>query len=130
MQRDQDWIREARAELAAARDLLQGGHWSWCCFTSQQAAEKALKAVCERLRRPHHGHNLNMLRTDIEGRIVVSDDVRMACARLTRLYTSTRYPDAFDRGAPVEQFYEADAHQAVQDAEEVMTFAEGLIGPP
>ena len=123
-------MREARGELAAARDLLQGGHWSWCCFTSQQVGEQALKAVCERLRLPHHGHNLNMLRADVEGRVAVSDHVRMACARLTRHYTSTRYPDAFDRGAPVEQFYEGDAHQALQDAEEVLDFAEGAIGPP
>ena len=39
MDRSPDWLSQARGELAAARDLLPGGHWAWCCFTSQQAAE-------------------------------------------------------------------------------------------
>ena len=38
MNREQGWLVEARAEMAAASDLFQGGHWSWCCFTAQQAA--------------------------------------------------------------------------------------------
>ena len=41
MDRSNDWLDQARGELAAARVLLTAGHWAWCCFTSQQAAEKA-----------------------------------------------------------------------------------------
>ena len=130
MQRDQDWLREAQAEFRATQDLLRGGHWSWCCFTAQQAAEKALKAICERLRRPHFGHNLNVLRQAIEDRTTVPEAVRLACARLNRYYIPTRYPDAFDRGAPADQFFDADAQQAVRDAEEVMDFAERLVRSP
>ena len=130
MQRDQDWLREAQAELLAARDLLRGGHWSWCCFTAQQAAEKALKAVCEHVRTPHFGHNLNVLRQSIEAQVPVPESVRSACARLNRYYIPTRYPDAFDRGAPADQFFEPDALQAMRDMEEVIDFAERLIGPP
>ena len=129
MQRDEDWLTEARAESRAARDLLRGGHWSWCCFTAQQAAEKALKAVCERLRVPHFGHNLNMLRQAIEAQVAVPDSVRQAGARLNRYYIPTRYPDAFDRGAPSDQFFEADARDAMRDVEEVMDFAERLVRP-
>lgn len=112
----------AQAELGAAL--------SWCCFTCQQVAEKALKALCERARLPHLGHNLNTLLRNIEDQFPVQEGVRIACSRLTRHYTSTRYPDAFDQGAPAEQFFEWDAHQAVDDAEEVLAFAEGVIGPP
>ena len=130
MQRDQDWLREGQAELRAARDLLGGGHWSWCCFTAQQAAEKALKAVCEHLRTPQFGHNLNVLRQSIEARLTVPESVATACARLNRHYIPTRYPEAFDRGAPADQFFEADARQAVGDAAEVMDFAERLVRPP
>ncbi|MEO0248010.1 MAG: HEPN domain-containing protein [candidate division WOR-3 bacterium] len=130
MQRAKDWLKEAQAELCAASDLLKGRHWSWCCFTCQQAAEKALKALCEHFRTPQFGHNLNVLAQAVATHVAVPEPVRMACARLNRYYIPTRYPNAFDRGAPTEQFFEADARQALTDAEEVIRFAEGLIGSP
>jgi len=129
MQRVQDWLGEANAELRAARDLLACEHWSWCCFTSQQAAEKALKALCEHFRNPQFGHNLNLLREALEAHIVIPESVRAACTRLNRYYIPTRYPNAFDRGIPAEQFFEADARQAVADAEEVIRLAESIIRP-
>ncbi|MGH2350686.1 MAG: HEPN domain-containing protein [Chloroflexota bacterium] len=130
MQRAQDWLIEARAELRAARDLLSGQHWSWCCFTCQQASEKALKAICEHFRSPQFGHNLNMLLQAVETHTSIAEAVHLACARLNRYYILTRYPDAFDRGAPADQFFEADARQALADAEEVQRFAEHVIGTP
>src|SRR2546430_9543341 len=130
MQRAQDWLNQARAELRAGHDLLPGQHWCWCCFTCQQAAEKALKAMCEHFRAPQFGHNLNLLLQAVEAHTPVTDALRMACARLNRYYIPTRYPDAFDRGAPADQFFAADAHQAVADAEEVIGFATGIIGSP
>lgn len=128
MQRARDWFREAQAELDAARDLYKGGHWSWCCFTCQQAAEKAVKAICEHLRTPQFSHNLNLLLQAVEAHTAVFDHLRRACARLNRYYIPTRYPNAFDRGAPAEQFFEEDARQALEDAEEVIKFAEGIVG--
>lgn len=76
MQRDQDWLREARAELQAARDLFRGEHWSWCCFTCQQAAEKALKALCEHFQNPQFGHNLNLLRQAVGAHMSVPESVQ------------------------------------------------------
>ena len=96
---------------------------------AQQAAEKALKAVCERVRVARSGRNLNLLVRASAGQVAVPEDVRTACARLNRYYIPTRYPDAFDEGAPADQFFAADAQQAVRDAEEVVRFAVRLIGP-
>jgi HEPN domain-containing protein len=127
VQRDLDWLTEARAELSAARDLLAGRHWSWCCFTCQQASKKALKAVCEHFRSPQFGHNLNLLVQAAALHAAVAAPVRHACARLNRFYIPTRYPDAFDRGAPADQYFEPDARQAVADAEEVQRFAEAIV---
>jgi len=123
-------LREARAEFEAARDLYDTGHWSWCCFTCQQAAEKALKAVCEHFRTPQRGHNLNALLQAIEAHTNVPGDVQMACARLNRYYIPTRYPNAFDRGAPTDQFFELDARQALEDTEEVLRFVERVVRSP
>jgi HEPN domain-containing protein len=124
VQRDLDWLTEARAELSAARDLLSGRHWSWCCFTCQQASDKAL---CEHFRSPLFGHNLNLLLQAAALHAAVAAPVRDASARLNRFYIPTRYPDAFDRGAPADQFFEPDARQAVADAEEVLRFADAIV---
>ena len=130
MQRAKDWLKEAQAELHASRDLLGGKHWSWCCFTCQQAAEKALKAICEHFRSPQFGHNLNLLLQAVEAHATVPESVRMACGRLNRYYIPTRHPNSFDRGAPADQFFEADARQALEDMEEVYRLAESLVGSP
>ena len=124
MQRVEDWLKEAHAEHNAARDLFPGKHWSWCCFTCQQAVEKALKAVCEYFRTPQFGYNLNQLLQAVEEHATVYSSIQEACARLNRYYIPTRYPDAFSQGAPADQFFEADACQALADAEGVITFAE------
>ena len=59
--------------------------------------------------------------------IAVTESLQIACARLNRYYIPTRYPDAFAQGAPADQFFEADARQALTDTEEVMSFAEDII---
>jgi HEPN domain-containing protein len=41
----QRWLRQAQADLAVVRTLYAAGHHAAACFHSQQAAEKALKAV-------------------------------------------------------------------------------------
>lgn len=130
MQRAGDWLREAEAELAAARDLLTGRHWSWCCFTCQQSAEKSVKALGEHFQAQEFGHNLNLLLRAIETHATVTGAVRAACARLNRYYIPARYPDAFPQGAPTDQYFHVDAAAAVADAEEVYGFAAGIIGSP
>ena len=41
----QRWIASAREDLAYARHAATGGHHAPACFHSQQAAEKAVKAI-------------------------------------------------------------------------------------
>jgi HEPN domain-containing protein len=130
VQRTDDWLNQARAGLRAAWDLHKGGHWSWCCFTCQQVAESALKAACDHFRTPQFGHNLNLLLKAVEAHAAVTESVRFAGGRLNRFYIPTRYPDAFPQGAPVDQFFEPDAHQALMDAREVLAFVEGIIEAP
>ncbi|MFN3928786.1 MAG: HEPN domain-containing protein [Thermoflexus sp.] len=88
---------------------LRTGHWAWCCFTCQQAAEKALKALGEHFHHPLFGHNLNILLSALAAYVEIPPTIREACARLNRFYIPTRYPNAFDQGAPADQFFETDA---------------------
>ncbi len=121
-------MREAGAEFAATRSLYGAGHRAWGCFTCQQAAENALKVVCEHLRMPQAGHNLNLLVEAVAAQVAVPDPVGSACRRLNRLYVPARYPNAFDQGVPAEQFSEEDAQLAVGDVEEVLRVARETLG--
>lgn len=40
---------EAQGDLEHARSDLERGFYNWACFSSQQAAEKAVKAVSQKM---------------------------------------------------------------------------------
>ena len=127
MVRSIDWLKQSEAEFKAATDLRDTNNFAWCCFTAQQSAEKSIKAILNHLQREALGHNLNTLIQQIEQHLQVDQAVTNACIRLNRFYIPTRYPDAFASGVPAEQYFNQDANQAVQDAEEVLHFARAII---
>ena len=45
MNRYQDWLAQAQRDFDKARLDLEHEYWEWACFTAQQAAEKAVKAL-------------------------------------------------------------------------------------
>ncbi len=44
-ERSADGMRQARRDLAMAKQARESGFYEWSCFIAQQAAEKAVKAV-------------------------------------------------------------------------------------
>ncbi|GMU51526.1 MAG: hypothetical protein AMXMBFR33_06720 [Candidatus Xenobia bacterium] len=130
MLRWSDWLGQSEREFAAADCLLAGGHYAWCCFTCQQAAEKSLKALLERHAADHGGHNLRELLGSVETRYQPPGQVRAACRRLTRHYIPTRYPDAHPSGIPAMQYDQEDAQEALEDARAVLDFARAQLRPP
>lgn len=130
MRRHQDWLGEGRAEFRAATALSELSHHAWCCFTCQQAAEKALKASLEWHQKPRFGHNLLELLaalTDLDASAAV---LKEPCARLNRYYIVTRYPDAFPAGIPSDQFTAEDARQATEDAGTILEHVERAVRSP
>lgn len=121
-------MEQAKGELKAAKDLYSTSNYAWCCFTCQQAAEKALKAVLEHLGRPTPGHNLIALAEEISKHLEVPKEVRDACRILNRYYIPTRYPNAFPSGAPIHMFNEDDALEALKLAEAVLNYARQATG--
>lgn len=90
-----EWLRFARADLQSARILIeaQEGDPAAVCFHSQQASEKALKAllVFDGILVPRT-HDLSVLlgmATSYAG----ARPVLSALDRLTRLGAGSRYPD-------------------------------------
>jgi HEPN domain-containing protein len=118
-----DWLSEALEDLSVAKILLREGKYGASCFHSQQAAEKASKALLLLHGRSEPGHSISelLLTARMEGVDVTDDHIR--CGRiLDRYYIPTRYPNAFERGAPHQYFLEEDAREAIELAEEIIEF--------
>lgn len=132
MLRWEDWLTQAGDDQAAAADLLATKHWAWSCFACHQAAEKYLKAVLEVRRLPHEGHSLPALLNKLHDSLQqeLPDGVYDACRALNRLYIPTRYPDAHQEGAPVDNYGERDARNAIRDLETLVEFLAPLVRPP
>jgi HEPN domain-containing protein len=98
--------------------------FNWACFAAQQAAEKAVKAL-----HLHHGtvvwgHSVRELLRALPPAHAPSQDLIEAGRRLDRHYVPSRYPNAHPSGAPRESYEEADAQQAVADAEKVVSWCD------
>ena len=120
----QEWLNRAHSNLAIARSCTDTSvYLEDLCFNAQQAAEKALKAVCilYHIEYPYV-HDLAALVTIVaKNRVRVPDHVKEA-AKLTRFAITTRYPHFL---SPVK---EEEYHRAVAIAESVVTWCESEIG--
>ena len=113
------WLNRARSNLIRAQQRAPNVYLEDLCFDAQQAAEKALKALCiERSLEFPYVHDLTRLVTLLqeEGQ-PVPDEVKEA-GRLTRYTVFTRYPGV---GDPVT---EDDHERAVAIAERVVEWVE------
>ena len=90
------WLAEAEADVTTAAVLLTSCRYNPCAFYSQQAAEKALKALIYLINSDPWGHSVLALVDDVERRgWAVDPELRAAARRLDHHYIAARYPDAF-----------------------------------
>lgn len=123
-----DWYRQAEADLAHARDALAGAHYEWACFASQQAAEKAVKAVHEALGQAAWGHSVTELLDALRAQASGIDDALLDRAReLDKLYVPTRYPNGLPAGAPADYYTRAEAERALSGAEAIVAWCRGML---
>lgn len=124
------WLRQARADLRAAEASRAAGSFEWACFQSQQAAEKALKAIWY-----HHGfdpwgHSAQKLIQDFPDQGVGAELSRLTtqARHLDRLYVPTRYPNGLPDLTPAEVYTDRDAREAIEAAEAVIRHVGSEIG--
>lgn len=124
-----DWIRQAEADLRHASNSLDSGDFEWSCFAAQQAAEKALKAVFQRLGMDAWGHTLTVLIGNLPGTVAQPSETLVNYARmLDKHYIPTCYPNGFASGAPTDFYTEEEARNAIGHAEAILEFCRGQIG--
>ena len=117
-----DWISFAKSDLAIAKvDRIGAISYESLCFHTQQAVEKALKAllIFDNIEFPRT-HNLRILLDLLKNKHIISDIVDESAA-LTAYAVSSRYPGETE---PVE---EEEYKRAVEIAESVLDWAGSVI---
>ena len=135
------WLRQAEADLQAARDSARSSHFEWVCFQSQQSAEKAIKALLDHLRRGvpkgREGHKIpNLIRqvgTDASELSDLSEEAKF----LDTVYSRARYQDALESDLTPAEYYDQRAFQAdafsdafqttAVDAQKCLSYAESIL---
>ncbi|MBI5452910.1 HEPN domain-containing protein [Candidatus Gottesmanbacteria bacterium] len=120
----QEWLKRAKSNLALAKQpKTEDIYMEDLCFETQQAAEKALKAVLLFKKIPFRFvHDLAELITLLENNgIILPEEVRNA-AILTDYSVEARYP------GPFEPVTKEEFKNALKIAESVVVWAENQIG--
>jgi HEPN domain-containing protein len=120
----QDWLAHARSDLTFVRlPLPEGALYEDLCFHAQQAAKKALKAVCQ-----YYGwmfrytHDLEELVRGLKGHgVKIPPEVDEAIV-LTSFAWEARYPGL------AEPVIHEEYQEALRHAEAVVGWAEHEIG--
>ncbi len=100
MERSADWIEQARGDLEHARHDLTGAYFEWACFSAQQAAEKAVKAVFQKLGSEAWGHSVADLLEELGQSQSVPQNLGDAALELDKAYIPARCPNAHPSGSP------------------------------
>jgi HEPN domain-containing protein len=127
-ERARDWFRQAEADLRHARNSKQAGDYDWAAFASQQAAEKAIKALFQHLHLEAWGHVLSALLENLPNKSKPAMDLIDRAKELDKHYIPTRYPNGFERGAPVDFYTNKEAGDAIANAKAIIEFCRDKIG--
>ena len=113
------WLTTAQEDFAAATMLKEQGMYSHSCFLAQQCAEKALKALWQKLDEDPWGHSIQKLMRDIPVESIQKGFIAFQekAAMLDRYYIPARYPNGLPDLTPGTTFVLADAERACENAQ-------------
>ncbi len=126
MNRSTDWMAQAIRDLEKARLDVQYEYWEWACFTSQQAAEKAVKGLLLKYGKVVWGHAITPMLRELK-EAPVPPQLILAAQLLDAYYIPARYPNGFASGKPADYFNREKAEQAIQAADEIIQFCQNLL---
>ena len=127
MERSADWLDQAQGDLAHAKDDVARGFYDWACFSAQQASEKAVKAVFQRLGAEVWGHSVADLVEELTQHTGEAATLRDMALELDKAYIPTRYPDAHPSGSPRRRYTLSEAERLVAYADQIVGFCARLL---
>jgi HEPN domain-containing protein len=126
-ERSKDWMKQAKRDLESAAKMMENEVFEWACFVCQQAAEKAVKAVLQKMNAVAWGHSVFELLRVLSKKTAVSSELLNCAKTLDKFYIPTRYPNGFESGSPFEYFTRGDAENALFCGRRVVEFCEGVL---
>jgi len=126
MNRYRDWLEQAERDLSRADIDLRYEYWEWACFTAQQAAEKAVKALLMARGYSVWGHAITPMLRGVE-EIAVPDGFIELAQLLDAHYIPTRYPNGFPEGKPADYYNHQKAEEAVDAAKDIIRFCKDRL---
>lgn len=127
MDRSKDWLRQAKRDLERAKLDLEYSYYEWASFTSQQSAEKAVKALYQALNKSIRGHSIVRMLEGLKDCIDIPEEFLHRARILDRYYIEGRYPNGFPEGSPLDYFDEQIANEAYNAAGKIIGFCEDTI---
>lgn len=125
--RNLDWLRQAEADYRHGVHCLRDGDFEWCCFSAQQSAEKAVKAVFLKLGMDAWGHTVSALLGQLPTELSVSNELMDSAKVLDKHYIPSRYPSGFDSGAPTDFYTRGEGEAALACAERLIEYCRHQI---
>ena len=109
------WWRQGRRDLGSAAIMAEHGRHEVTCFLSQQAAEKALKALLYlQGENPVLGHSILDLSRRCDAYVGGLEPLRPAAKTLDAYYVPSRYPNGLtDDVVPADFFDGTDSERAL-----------------
>ncbi len=127
VERSKDWIDQAEGDLEHAKNDLKCGFYDWACFSAQQSAGKAVKAVFQKLGAEAWGHSVYDLLVNLKGRVEVSDELLEYALELDKAYIPTRYPNAHPSSSPRRRYTKREAERMIKYAEKIFEFCKDIL---
>jgi len=125
--RSKDWLGQAKRDLNHAKNACEDKDFEWSCFSAQQAAEKAVKAVFLYLHGEGWGHSVYGLLKALREKVKIPKNLLEAAKILDKHYIPTRYPNGFERGIPADYYTKREAQEAIKHAREIIKFCQSYL---
>jgi HEPN domain-containing protein len=127
VERSLDWLKQAKRDIQNSEYEIKGGFYEYACFLAQQASEKAVKAVFQKIGAEAFGHSVAGLLKKLSEHTKVTDELIRYAKELDKAYIPTRYPNAHPEGAPYELYTREEAERLIGYGREVVEFCENLL---
>ena len=127
VERSKDWIDEAEGDLEHAKSDMERGYYNWACFSADCCAEKAVKAVFQKMGAEAWGHSVADLLLELSKRHEVSEDLLDGALELDKAYIPARYPNAHPSGSPRRKYTKEEARRMINHAEKIFKFCSSLL---
>lgn len=127
VERSEDWIDQAEGDLEHAKADLERGFYEWACFSAQQSAEKAVKAVFQKLGAEAWGHSVYDLLLNLRQKSTIDEELLGYSLELDKAYIPTRYPNAHPSLSPRRRYTKVEAERMIGYAEKILKFCKDIL---